>query len=208
MLKKIVNYLSYIIIFILFLIVIYVFIFSINNKDISLFGYKFYIIKTNSMTPTLKVNDVIISKIVDFEKLDKNTIITFDFHTELNMPNTHRIVGYYYKFIDNGTVKYASTFDYDTVELLEKENPNFEVVGYRTKGDNLDCDIDLEPVLFKDINGVYITNSKLLSTIFSVITSFYGFLLLIFIPLVSLLFLQIISILKMLDKRKGAVKKQ
>ena len=202
MLKKIVNYLSYIIIFILFLIILYVFIFCINNKDVSLFGYKFYIIKTNSMAPTLNVNDVIISKEVDYEKLDKNTIITFDFNTELNMPNTHRIVGYYYKFIDNGTVKYDSIFDYDTVELFEKENPSFEVVGYRTKGDNIDSNIDLEPVLFESIKGVYITNSKLLSIILSIITNFYGFLLFIFIPLVSLLILQIILILKMLDKKK------
>ena len=208
MLKKIVNYLNFIIIFILFFTVIHVFIFSINNKDVSLFGYKFYIIKTNSMEPTLNVNDVIISKEVDYEKLDKNTIIIFDFHTELKMPNTHRIVGYYYKFIDNNTVKYDSTFDYDTVELLEKENPSFEVVGYRTKGDNLDCDIDLEPVLFESIKGVYITNSKLLSTIFCIITNFYGFLFLIFIPLISLLILQIISLLKLLDKRKGVVRKQ
>ena len=202
MLKKIVNYLSYIIIFILFLIILYVFIFCINNKDVSLFGYKFYIIKTNSMAPTLNVNDVIISKEVDYEKLDKNTIITFDFHTELNMLNTHRIVGYYYKFIDNGTVKYDSIFDYDTVELFEKENPSFEVVGYRTKGDNIDSNIDLEPVLFESIKGVYITNSKLLSFLLSIITNFYGFLLFIFIPLVSLLILQIILILKMLDKKK------
>lgn len=208
MLKKIVNYLNFIIIFILFLTVIYVFIFSINNKDVSLFGYKFYIIKTNSMAPTLNVNDVIISKEVDYEKLDKNTIITFDFHAELNVANTHRIVGYYYKFIDNDTVKYDSTFDYDTLELFEKENPNFEVVGYRTKGDNIECDIDLEPVFFKDIKGVYIKKSKLLSTIISVITNFYGFLLFIFIPLISLLILQIISLLKMLNKRKGVVRKQ
>lgn len=208
MLKKIINYLNFIIIFILFLTVIYVFIFSINNKDVSLFGYKFYIIKTNSMEPTLNVNDIIISKEVDYEKLDKNTIITFDFHTELNVANTHRIVGYYYKFIDNDTVKYDSTFDYDTLELLKKENPNFEVVGYRTKGDNIECDIDLEPVFFKDIKGVYIKKSKLLSIILSIITNFYGFLLFIFIPLISLLILQIISILKLLDKRKGAVRKQ
>lgn len=208
MLKRIVNYLNFIIIFILFLTVIYVFIFSINNKDVSLFGYKFYIIKTNSMAPTLNVNDVIISKEVDYEKLDKNTIITFDFYAELNMPNTHRIVGYYYKFIDNDTVKYDSTFDYETIELFEKENPNFEVVGYRTKGDNIECDIDLEPVFFKDIKGVYIKKSKLLSTTLSVITNFYGFLLFIFIPLISLLILQIISLLKMLDKRKGVVRKQ
>lgn len=208
MLKRIVNYLNFIIIFILFLTVIYVFIFSINNKDVSLFGYKFYIIKTNSMAPTLNVNDVIISKEVDYEKLDKNTIITFDFYAELNMPNTHRIVGYYYKFFDNDTVKYDSTFDYETIELFEKENPNFEVVGYRTKGDNIECDIDLEPVFFKDIKGVYIKKSKLLSTALSVITNFYGFLLFIFIPLISLLILQIISLLKMLDKRKGVVRKQ
>ena len=103
MLKKIVNYLNFITIFILFLTVIYVFIFSINNKDVSLFGYKFYIIKTNSMAPTLNVNDVIISKEADYEKLDKNTIITFDFNTELNMPNTHRIVGYYYKCVPSPT---------------------------------------------------------------------------------------------------------
>ena len=124
------------------------------------------------------------------------------------MPNTHRIVGYYYKYIDNCAVKYDSTFDYDTVKLLEKENPSFEVVGYRTKGDNIECDIDLEPIFFKDIKGVYIAKSKLLSTILRVITNFYGFLLFIFIPLVSLLISQIISILKLLDKRKGVVRKQ
>lgn len=202
MLKKIINYLNFIIIFILFLTVIYVFIFSINNKDVSLFGYKFYIIKTNSMEPTLNVNDIIISKEVDYEKLDKNTIITFDFHTELNVANTHRIVGYYYKFLDDNTVKYESTFDYETVELFEKDNPNFEVVGYRTKGDNIECDIDLEPVFFKDIKGVYIKKSKLLSIILSIITNFYGFLLFIFIPLVSLLILQIISIFENVRYKK------
>ena len=79
---------------------------------------------------------------------------------------------------------------------------------YRTKGDNIECDIDLEPIFFKDIKGVYIAKSKLLSTILRVITNFYGFLLFIFIPLVSLLISQIISILKLLDKRKGVVRKQ
>ncbi len=51
---------------------------SSENKDESnLFGYKSYIIKTNSMEPTISVNDVVVTKKVKEEKIEEEDTITF-----------------------------------------------------------------------------------------------------------------------------------
>jgi signal peptidase I len=200
--KKIVNCFSWLLILIIFIVGLYIMIMYVNDKEISLFGYKLYVIKTDSMEPTLNINDVILSCEEEYKDLDKNTIITFDFNDKLNLPNTHRIVGYYYRVVKGGQVKYGSCYNYDSVELLKKDNPDFEVIGYRTKGDNEYCEIDVEPVLFESIRGVYIRKIKLLSVLFIILTNFYGFLFLIFIPLVILLIVQLNSILTIFNKTK------
>lgn len=60
-----------------------------NKKEISIFGYKAYIITSDSMEKEISVGDVIIAKKVNEEEIETNDIITF---YEDNQIITHRVV--------------------------------------------------------------------------------------------------------------------
>ena len=81
---------------------------STENKTslINLLGYNSYIIKTNSMEPTININDIVITKKVPEEKLENYDIITF---LQNGKTITHRITD------------------------INKEG---EEIKYSTKGDN------------------------------------------------------------------------
>ena len=83
--KKVVEIFTIILIYNIILVAI-----SIENNDaiINMFGYKAYVIKTNSMEPTINVNDVVINKKVKQEELNVGDVITFLNEGEVI---THRI---------------------------------------------------------------------------------------------------------------------
>ena len=83
--KKVVEIFAIILIYNIILVAI-----SIENNDaiINMFGYKAYVIKTNSMEPTINVNDVVINKKVKQEELNVGDVITFLNEGEVI---THRI---------------------------------------------------------------------------------------------------------------------
>ena len=184
--------------------IVYAILMSVKGKEVSVFGYKMYVVKTDSMVPTIEVDTVIMSKEYDSSViLDKGTIITFRFTDKVNIPNTHRIVGYYYRYLDeNNEYQYGSCYDFDNGSAFYQTNSNYEIVGYRTQGDNPDCGIDLKPVLFEDIYGVYQKKLVIVSFLYGLLTSFIGFLLVILVPLFILLILQIISMYKLRQRHK------
>ena len=200
--KKILNWVSYVFMGIILIFIVYAIAMSAKGETVSIFGYKMYVVKTDSMDPTIKVDSVILAHEEDFTKLDKGTVITFDFDDRIGVPNTHRIVGYYYEYLDGNEIKYKSTFDYDTVELFLKDNPDCKVIGYRTQGDNPKCDVDLKPVRFESIHGVYISNLVVITFLFGLLTNFFGFLLIILVPLFILLIMQLVSLYKMRQANK------
>lgn len=100
--KKVIEILAVILIYNIILIAIS----SENVNLINLFGYKSYVIKTNSMEPTINVNDVVINKEIQQEELNVGDVITFQYKGEVI---THRITK-----IDNEA----------------------DVIQYTTKGDN------------------------------------------------------------------------
>lgn len=101
--KKVIEILAVILIYNIILIVVS----SENNFNlINMFGYKSYVIKTNSMEPTINVNDVVINKKVEQEDLKVGDVITFIQKGEVI---THRIT---------------------------KIDDDEEQVQYTTKGDN------------------------------------------------------------------------
>ena len=179
--------------------IMYTTLMSISGKKVSIFGYRMYVVKTDSMEPTIKVDSVILVHEEDITKLDKGTIITFDFNKQIGIPNTHRIVGYYYEYLDGNEIKYDSTLNYDTVEELLKDNPSFKVIGYRTQGDNPECGVDLKPVKFDAIEGVYTKDLVIVTFLFGLLNNLFGFLLIILIPLFILLIIQLVSLYKMLQ---------
>ena len=187
---------------VILIFIVYVVVMCSAKKEVDLFGRKLYVVKTGSMEPTIEVDTVILVKKTDVTSLDNKTIITFDFNDALGIPNTHRIVGYYYKYYEDGKEKYDSTFDYKSVEEFELDNPECEVVGYRTQGDNPQNALDFDPVLFESIHGVYVKNMVVITFIYGLLSNFFGFLLLILIPLFILLVSQIVSFYKLRQEEK------
>lgn len=182
---------------IILIFIVYAVAMSATGQTVSIFGYKMYVVKTDSMEPTIMVDTVILVHEEDFTKLNKGTVITFDFNSKIGVPNTHRIVGYYYEYHEGEEIKYNSTYDYDTVASFLLDNPECRVIGYRTQGDNPDCEVDLKPVRFDSIHGVYTTNLVVITFLYGLLTNFFGFLLIILIPLFILLIMQLVSLYKL-----------
>lgn len=198
--KKVLNIISYVIMGALLTFIVYVIILSASGKEVSLFGYKMYVVKTDSMVPTIEVDTVILSHDYDSSViLDTGEVITFKFNDKIKVPNTHRIVGYYYQ---DSLGEKLSTYDYSSAEEFYLANPDCLIIGYRTQGDNPECKLDITPVVFENIYGVYVKNLEVISFLYGVLTSFFGFLLIILIPLFILLISQIVSMYKQYKKNK------
>ncbi len=145
----------------------------------SMFGYRMHYILTESMTPTLQVDDVIISKVVgervEINELQVGDIITFigEYGDIKGVTVTHRIV----------KAPYFS-------ESLQKQ-----VV--LTKGDKEGAKID-DPVPVENIMGVMAVNAKLLGSIYQFVTSTIGMILVIGIPLVVVFVILIVRLVKVI----------
>ena len=200
--KKILNVLSYLLMGIILVFIVYALINSKDKKGLSIFGYRMYVVATNSMEETINVGDVILVKEYKGEILDKGEIITFKFSDAHDIPNTHRIVGYYYRYLVDNEYEYGSSYDYSSSEEFYLNNSNYEIIGYKTQGDNPEYDIDLKPVLFESIYGVYTKKLVVISFLYGLLTNFFGFLLIILVPLFILLILQIVSIYKLRQSQK------
>lgn len=104
--KKIIEIIAIILIYNIILI-------AISTEDkvnlINMFGYKSYVIKTNSMEPTINVNDVVITKQVKQEKINVGDVITFLQDGEVI---THRIT----KIDDGDQIQYTTKGDNNNIE--------------------------------------------------------------------------------------------
>ena len=201
-LKKIFNILSYVFMGIIIIFIIYAIATTSSGNEVSIFGYKVYVVKTDSMVPTIEVDTVILVHEEDYTDLNKGEVITFTFSKNTSIPNTHRIVGFYYEYTEDGEIKHDSTYDYNTISEFELANPNCNVVGYRTQGDNPECKLDIKPVTFDNIRGVYQSNLVVITFLYGLLTSFFGFLLIILIPLFILLIMQLVSMYKLHQQNK------
>ena len=116
--KKVMEIIAIILIYNIILIAI-----SSENKIslINIFGYKSFIIKTNSMEPTIDINDVIITKKVEEQEIKVQDIITFIKDNEVI---THRItkieneenIKKYTTKGDNNNVEDSFKITYDNIE--------------------------------------------------------------------------------------------
>lgn len=113
--KKVIEVIAIILIYNVILIVIS----SANKMNfINIFGYKSYIIKTNSMEPTININDVIITKKVEKDEIKTGDVITFMQNGEVI---THRITqidanGEYTTKGDNNNIEDTFKIDYENIE--------------------------------------------------------------------------------------------
>ena len=137
-----------------------------NTNKPFLFGYATFYVVSGSMDPTIKVGDVIlIERVSSPEDLEKGDIITFHGRGG-NLAGkvvTHRI-------ISDGVV-----------------NGKITTCGDANHG------IADDPITYDDVIGRYVKTSVALTTVYMAFTSKYGFLFIVFIPLLILLIVQIVN---------------
>lgn len=113
--KKVIEVIAIILVYNIILIIAS----SANKMNfINIFGYKSYIIKTNSMEPTININDVIITKKVERDEIKTGDVITFMQNGEVI---THRITqidanGEYTTKGDNNNIEDTFKIDYENIE--------------------------------------------------------------------------------------------
>lgn len=158
MVKKICNIFIDILLVFLFFIIIFN-IFSIfysklngqkKQENWSLFGYKFFIDASNSMSPTIKKGDLVVAKEIDISSLKVGDIIVFD-DLEQNITITHRIIG-----------------------IKENDASKIEI---QSKGDNNDSK-DQTLVTKENLEAKYLFKISYLGTLLLFFHTFPGFLVL------------------------------
>lgn len=159
-----------------------------TGTDSNIFGYYLYNVLTDSMEPTIDTGDIIICKKIDnVNDLKVGDIITFTAPSgRLKGYNeTHRI--YEIQYNDDGSIKFIKTagdnkYDGDTVKvddwLLQPDN----------------------------IKAKYIKTTTVVSLIRNLLTKWYGYVLLIVLPLIIVFILFVIGVVN--DKVKYEKEKQ
>ena len=163
------------------------------------------------MAPNYPAGSLVLeTKNFNKNNIKKGDIITFDMNLEnYDIPNTHRVVGFYY--YDNINDTHASVYEYDTQKDFYKDfdRNQYEIIGFRTKGDNPAKDdegnplypIDDRPVLFDDIQAKFLFKLSIFAYIYNIIMKPLGFVLIVIIPMVTIIVVQIISTIRAYKKK-------
>ena len=182
--RKIYDIISTIVEAIIFVVVVVAVVFVVlqkrQGKDISVFGYSFYYVATDSMDPTISPGEVIMSRnITEDTKLQIGDIITFIAPSgPLKGQNeTHRIVD---------------------IEYSEAG----KITNIKTKGDNPSVGVDAWDLKYSAVKGVYVRNMKLFTFMLS---GFAGYFVCIILPLIIVfgLFIAGIVIDKVRESKEG-----
>ena len=151
-----------------------------NNQKETLPLFNSYVIVSESMVPTIKVNDAIVTKRVDDSSLKIGDIITFSSNDIVykGLTITHRIVG--------------------VQQLADGSNV------YRTKGDNNTLP-DSSLVNLDSVYGRVIFKIPRIGYIKSFVSSTTGFIVSILIPILFVIFYEMIRIKKLYRQQQSEI---
>jgi len=140
-----------------------------TSKDPTIFGYGIFTVASGSMTPALKVGDVIfVKKVSSADELEKGDVITFHGRGEKEGKIvTHRIVS----------------------EGVEED-------GYITTCGDANNGATDTPITLDDVIGKVIRKSVVFSSLHTLFASKVGFALLVVIPLVIMLIYQFVNFVR------------
>lgn len=155
------------------LIIVFLVVSKVQGNPPTLFGHQMYFIRTGSMSPYLEPGDVIISK-----KYDGG---------ELFAGNDGDVVTYY------GNVN-------GNVEMITHRVIEIDGEKIVTKGD-FNNTVD-SPITKNDIEAVMVYKTVVIDKIYMIISSTWGFWLLIFTPIALLIVSEIVSLVKELKREK------
>ncbi|MCI8575447.1 MAG: signal peptidase I [Bacilli bacterium] len=181
--KLIADIVSWTILTILVVIAAFLLYYFVANKIYASKGEQFspaiglYTIVSPSMEPNLRVYDVIIDK-------------------KVNSPNEIK-VGDIITFISTSTISKGLTITHRVVALVETENG----IEYKTKGDN-NMSPDSTTVQFKNILGKVVIKVPQLGRVQQFLSTSSGWLLVVVIPAVLIIFNDILKIFKLTGAKK------
>ena len=168
--NKILKIIGNIIYTIIFIIVLFILIIAIlqrtTNNEITLFGYRIFVVATGSMTPKYEVGDVLVSKEVDPATIQVGDDIAYEgkegsFKDKIV---THQVI------------------------MIEKENENYRI---QTKGiANTKADPEITQ---NEVIGKVIYKMGVLSLLQRAMSNNYVFYFVVFVPIVLLTFRQVLK---------------
>lgn len=180
--KKVSTIIMSIIMLVVIIACLFLFIQVLNGKKPSLFGYRLYYILTDSMTPDLQVNDVILARAIDTleeaKSIKEGDVITYIAAEGIQegLTITHKVIREPY-------------FD---------ESRNKMVL--LTMGVKPGAPVD-PPVPLENIQAVMVRKVGFVATIYSFIISSYGLIILIIVPMSIIITLLVIKLIKTIKSK-------
>ena len=168
--NKILKIIGNIIYTIIFIIVLFILIIAIlqrtTNNEITLFGYRIFVVATGSMTPKYEVGDVLVSKEVDPATIQVGDDIVYEgkegsFKDKIV---THQVI------------------------MIEKENDNYRIQTKGIANTKEDPEITQNEVI-----GKVIYKMGVLSLLQRAMSNNYVFYFVVFVPIVLLTFRQVLK---------------
>lgn len=146
------------------------------NKERGLFGYKFYIVLSNSMQGVFSVGDVVASKVVDIQTLESGDIITFKSMDSMN---------------------YGAVITHKIRSVVTSDGmPAFVTYGVATDVD------DSVPVPAENILGEYSFKVPQAGFVLSYLKTPVGYFLLILLPFIGLISFEAINFIRLFRQYK------
>ena len=151
-----------------------------SEKPNDIFGYYVFVVVSDSMDPTLKVNDIFLS--VKTDEIEEGDIITF--------------------LEDDGPLK--GELITHRVETIDKSGDEYI---YYCRGDKEGAPLD-DGITKDQIVGKYVTIIPGVSWLYRVMSTGIGFFLIIILPISAIFITEIIDLIKKLKKNEEEEKKQ
>jgi len=169
--KKVFNIIETILLIASCLICVFVLAQKFIFKNNGVFGYSIYVIVTSSMQPDLEVGDIILDKKVDADKLKINDIITY-----IGMESDYK----------------GKVITHKIKNIIEEDGKKI----FYTKGI---VNNTVDPAVYEDqIYGKLVYKFKLISFISKIVRSKFGFIFIVFIPLIIISVKELINLKKLL----------
>ena len=175
LLKKSLNVLSSLVIFLEIVIILFVVITKISGGVPSLFGYQMYVIVSPSMSPEINVGDVIISEKYEDQELEVGDVVQY-------VGKGGKIDG---KIITHEIISIDGEGSDETIVTKGVANPEPD-----------------PPIKRSDIISVMKYKTIILGPLYSIFSSTAGFVLLVMLPLATMIVFEVVNLIREIKKEK------
>lgn len=170
--KKVVSVLCACLIVVEILVIGVIVVSKMSGRVPSVFGYSMYVVASPSMSPELEVGDIVISKVYNGEELKVDDII---------------------QFISKSGDSKGKIITHEIIRIGGDNNDEIVTKGVANSQEDA-------PITREDVLSVVKYKTVVVDKIYKVISSTWGFIAFVVIPLVVMIVLEIISLTKDIKK--------